>query len=92
MDRVRIISDGTYHGTRVMDSSGREIPGLSAVSITIKDGEPVHALLEATLVDLDIQADAVVPRVVSNPMARWPFPKGINEDATEGQKEPESGK
>jgi hypothetical protein len=57
-DRIRIVSDGTAHGTRVLNADGEPIPGVT--KIEIEPLEPcgiVRAKLTFHFVELDVVAN-----------------------------------
>ena len=39
--KVKIVSDGTAWGTKVLDSSGNLIGGITKLEMTIKEGDPL---------------------------------------------------
>lgn len=53
---IKIVSDGTPYGTRVIDlNTGEPIPRIRSISIDIEAGrEPVVAVLEVYVEDLEI--------------------------------------
>lgn len=55
---IRITSDGTSAGTRIMTHEGKPIVGVTSIKIDeIKPDGLVRATLEFDLVELDIQAN-----------------------------------
>ena len=58
--RVRIISDGRAHGTRVLMPNGTRIPHVKAIEILPirAGGKEVHARITLALVELDVVAES----------------------------------
>jgi hypothetical protein len=61
--KIRIVSDGTVAGTRVIDCSGELIPLVNRLEISINnDTDLVIAKMEL-VVDLDLECEAKVSKV-----------------------------
>ena len=52
--RLRIISDGTPQGTKVLDGNGRLIKGISQVTWSVEYGKRASATLTFNNVDVDV--------------------------------------
>ncbi|WP_321532268.1 hypothetical protein [uncultured Desulfuromonas sp.] len=67
MKKIRIISDGTTCGTRILNADGVEISGISKITILADASNPdegVTAILEAQIVELDIVANVdAIPEI-----------------------------
>lgn len=61
MDKARIVSDGTGHGTKVFLADGRELKGITSIRIEIAQGI-VIARIELLL--LTPQLDVVAPAAI----------------------------
>ncbi len=53
---LRVVSDGTVDGTRVMDLNGRILEGVQKVSFTV-DAQKGKARLLLEVVDFDLEVD-----------------------------------
>ncbi|MGE8451552.1 MAG: hypothetical protein ACN6OP_13195 [Pseudomonadales bacterium] len=60
-ERIKIISDGITHGTRVLNADGKPIPNVTRVEILPLEGGDadgiVRAVLTVELVELDVTAE-----------------------------------
>ncbi|PVX86466.1 hypothetical protein [Paraburkholderia unamae] len=66
-DRIKIISDGTSMGTRVLNADGAPVPGVMRVEILpIEPNGIVVAHLTVGLVELDIDASVTESRAVEH--------------------------
>ena len=55
-EQIRIISDGTPYGTKVLNSDGAEIPGITSIKISISIDTLCTAVVEFTDVMLEMSA------------------------------------
>ncbi|MCU7877258.1 MAG: hypothetical protein KZQ84_10745 [Candidatus Thiodiazotropha sp. (ex Lucinoma borealis)] len=67
MHRIKIISDGIAHNTKILNQDGTPIEGVTSVTIsTIKPESTVDAILTFDCVQLEIQADWA-----NHPLKKW---------------------
>lgn len=67
LGRIRIISDGTLEGTKILDSNGVSIGLVKSLTICIEESEPVvHAMIRIHKPQLDIEAVVLSPTVGRN--------------------------
>lgn len=59
--KLRIVSDGTTYGTKVVDERGERIEGVTFVGWTIKAGASATAVLHLRGVGADVAGDRVEP-------------------------------
>jgi hypothetical protein len=63
--KLKIVSDGTAHGTKVYTESGEQLTGITGIDIhPLRPGEPVRATLSFVLVELELTAEQVEPGYV----------------------------
>ena len=55
-DLVRVVSDGSFAGSRIEDAAGGQIDGVTGAVVTIADGKPPRVALEVRVSGLDILA------------------------------------
>lgn len=67
LGRIRIISDGTLEGTKILDSNGVSIGMVKSLTICIEEDEPVvHATIRIHKPQLDIEAVVTSPTIGKN--------------------------
>lgn len=62
MNQIRIVSAGDGRTTKIYDEDGKEMRGVSKVTIEIKPFQPNKAVLEFTHVFLDVAAEYEGPK------------------------------
>ncbi|RCK40484.1 hypothetical protein [Thalassospira xiamenensis] len=55
---VKITSDGTPHGTKIVSADGHELRGVSAVEWGISVDEPSCAKIHITMAEIEISGEA----------------------------------
>ena len=69
--QIRVVSDGTTFGTKVLDQDGNEIKGIKAVYLKVdadSPGDGMTAMLEITLVEVDVVATVdAIPQIEEKP-------------------------
>jgi hypothetical protein len=67
--RVKVISDGTKDGTKILDCAGAPLGKIKALSIYLGNGFPqVTATIEFYQPELDVEADITGPTVPGPPL------------------------
>jgi len=54
-DKLKLVSDGTWHGTEVVTSEGITVPGIRDIEIIITTGEITEVRL--SIMDMEIDLD-----------------------------------
>lgn len=75
--KLRIVGDGTFHGTRIEDESGQHIPGVVRAAFTLAMDRPV-AMVDLTLYRPAIDLPARLRRLHYMVMPRY-----LNDDKTD---------
>ncbi len=62
--RVKVISDGTKEGTKILDSQGAPLGKVKALQIILGNGEPqVTATIEFYQPELEVEAAVTSPTI-----------------------------
>jgi hypothetical protein len=80
--KIKIVSDGTQHGTHVFNSDGQVIEGITDIIIgpMSAGGKPVTATLKFSCVELDIQAECETDIVARSGQGYQPISDGVESD------------
>lgn len=65
MQRVKLISDGTAVGTKVIDAAGNRIEGIKSLCLTIDAGAG-STKLTLTMLDVEVDVTATTEKGVNN--------------------------